>query len=91
MKSETLWIIGVFIVIISGIMLNIDAIWYPNIVGETYQVCESTCIKENGTSPCDCQEITDKESTTPLAYSIIFILIMVIGLIMMLRGFLKEK
>lgn len=89
MKKNNLYIIGLLLAIVSLIVLNMDSLFYPKIE-DRYQRCDSICIRDDGTLPCNCKEIIEKKPTTPLWYVLVFIALIIIGLIIMFKGW-KDK
>ena len=89
--KEKLYSPGLLLVLMSMILLNVNSIFYPKIIEDTYQKCGNWCIKDGKTFPCDCKEITDEKSTTPLLYLITFIILIIIGLIMMATGWIYKN
>lgn len=89
--NDKLYIAGLLLAVVSVVLLNIDTLFYPKIIEDTYQRCNSWCIRDNGTTPCECKEIVEKHSTTPFWWGVIFITLMVIGLVIMGVGWVKKK
>lgn len=89
--KKNLCIIGLLLAIASVIILNIDSVFYPKTIEDVYQRCNSICIRDNGTSPCNCKEIIETESTTPLWYGLTFMVLAFIGWIIMVLGVVGHK
>lgn len=78
------------LLVFSGMFfLTFDNMFYPGKITDTYERCENICIRDNNTFPCDCKEIIEKESTSPLWYGILFFVLMILGLILMFKEIFK--
>ena len=85
------YIIGLVLLLGGLFLLNFDEIFYPEIIEDEYQRCDSICVRENETLPCNCVDVVKDKSTTPLWYGLTLLAIILFGAILMVLSYLNMK
>ena len=85
-KPFLLIIIGLIFLATMFFLLIFEKNFYPSKILDTYEKCDSTCIKSGISYPCNCLEFQEKQSTTPLTYDGFIISSMILGIIFLIMG-----